>query len=104
MGEKIKKHRWQEFKVAFFYDENHTTLSRTAIMSVVFFICAVATLVIGIVGKILMNVELPATIYGYIGGLCGGGFLQYSYSKVLNIKKQMAFTQQTTEQGTANEE
>jgi hypothetical protein len=101
MSEKIKKQRWQEFKVAFFYDENHTTLSRTAIMNVIFFICAIATLIIGIVAKMVMNIELPATIYGYIGGLCGGGFLQYSYSKVLNIKKQQITTQQP---GVQNEE
>lgn len=100
---KEKKHRWQDFKIAFFYDENHTVLSRTSIMNVIFFICAIATLIVGIVAKMVMNIELPATIYGYIGGLCGGGFLQYSYSKVLNIKKQQTTTQQPSS-GVQNEE
>lgn len=84
---KEKKHRWQDFKVAFFYDETHTMISRTSIMNVVFFLCAVALIVIGVVSKLVMNVELPATIYTYVGGLVGGSFLQYSYTKFLNVKK-----------------
>jgi hypothetical protein len=93
---KEKKHRWQDFKVAFFYDETHTVISRTAIMNVIFFICAIATLVTGIVAKLVMNKELPSNIYLFVSGLTGGGFLQYSYTKFLNVKK--ATSQQEPEQ------
>lgn len=102
MNNKIKKHRWQEFKVAFFYDENHATLSRTSIMNVIFFICSILLIVVGITAKLVLDKELPATIYTFLGGLTGGGFLQYSYTKVLNIKKQQQNNNQQS--GVANEE
>ena len=57
-------------------------ISTTKTMNLIFFVLAISTAIIGI------WVDLSPEHYGYIGGLCGGSFLQYSYGKkLLNGKK-----------------
>lgn len=78
-----KENIFKRFVKTFFYDEKRQFLSRTAMMNFCFFILAIITcitgLVCGIIGK-----QLPSNYYTFVGGLVGGGFLQYGFTKHLN--------------------
>lgn len=84
------------FAKTFFYDEERVYLSRTALMSFVFFLLTVITILSSIVLLILSVVfewDVKATsfitaFYVFMGGITGGGFLQYSYTKKLNAGRE----------------
>lgn len=82
--EELKKCNWrQKFVKTFFYNEERTELSRTAMMNFIYFLCSVTIIVIAVIAGLCCNKTLDSNLFLYVGGLTGGGFLQYSYSKTL---------------------
>lgn len=66
-----------------FYDTQRKFLSRTALMNFIFFMMAVSLFVVAIVAYIVWGKTIPSNIFVFVGGLTGGGFLQYSFGKKL---------------------
>jgi len=60
------------------------TLSTTKVMNIVFFIMAITTFLLGIIGSAILNFKIDQNLYLFVAGLCGGSFLQYSYGKKIN--------------------
>ena len=80
---------------AFFYDTNRKQLSRTATMNFIFFVCAIVLFIVALV-MAFMGKTIPNNIFLYIGSLCGGGFLQYSYGKTIASNTPPVVNPQTT--------
>ena len=86
LGEKPKcTEKWYKklFKTLFYDAETRTLLSRPALMNFIFFIMAVSLFVVGVI-LAFKGKAVPPALYGYVGGLTGGGFLQYTFGKKLN--------------------
>ena len=81
-----KESKAVQLKKALFYDQERKRLSRTALMSFVFFALAVITtitgLVLGVMGK-----EIPNNFLVFVSSLVGGSFLNYSFGKTLDKGK-----------------
>ena len=84
----IKEGVFKRLVKTFFYNTERTQLSRTALMSFVFFLMAVTTWVVGIILPIYTKgkVKIPDNILTYIVALTTSGFLQYSYGKGIKAK------------------
>jgi hypothetical protein len=73
-----------------FFDDQRKYFSRTALMNFVFFFLAVTTwvvMIIILVYSFIREGKIDSTFAGIISGfataITGGGFLQYSYGKVI---------------------
>jgi len=62
-------------------------LSTTRFMNFIFFIMAISLFIAGLIASLIYGKDIDAKLYAYVGGLCGGSFLQYSYAKVIRTKE-----------------
>lgn len=74
---------YRKLSKTLFYDVDRKQLSRTALMNFVFFSMAVILFIVQLVAYIGWKITLPTVIFGFVGGLTGGGFLQYSFGKTI---------------------
>lgn len=58
--------------------------SMTRIIMVVTAVSGIALIWIGILAKLLWDITLPTNLYSYVGGLMGGGIVQYGATKFFN--------------------
>ena len=78
----------KNFLKAIFYDSKRENFSRTALFNFIFFLSAIALIVITIVLNI-KGIELQPEIYVFVGGSVFGGIMQYSYGKKLDKEKEI---------------
>jgi len=69
------------------YNEERTHLSRTALMNFSFFLLVIVTWCVGMCLVLWKpTVEIPNSLLIFISSITGGGFLQYSFNKVVKKK------------------
>jgi hypothetical protein len=71
----------------FAYDPDGN-FSMTRIFMALTFILALSTGIVGIVAFLGWDKVLPTNLYTYVGGLSGGGIVQYGFTKLMGSKAE----------------